>query len=121
MYELIVESQFDSAHNLRNYEGPCEGIHGHTYRVQIHYQSDKLDDIGMVADFKLLKAALNEVVTYMDHKYLNDLPEFSQQNPTAERIARVVYEKLKTALMSGIKKATVWETPGCSASYWEDE
>lgn len=119
MYELTVESQFDSAHNLRQYDGPCEALHGHTYRVQIVYQGTDLNDLGILIDFKGLKSTLGEVVSYLDHRYLNELPEFHDQNPTAENIARVVFEKMRALLGSAVSKATVWETPTSCASYSE--
>lgn len=121
MYELAVESQFDSAHNLRRYDGACENLHGHTYRVQIFYQGTQLDDRGILVDFKRLKTTLGEVVSYLDHRYLNELPEFQEQNPTAENIAETVFRKMRELMDSGIVKATVWETPTSSASYWESE
>lgn len=121
MYELTVESQFDSAHNLRRYEGPCEGLHGHTYRVQVSYRGRELDESGILVDFKQLKSALNEVISYLDHRYLNELPEFRETNPTAENIARIIFEKMREHLASGITRSTVWETPTSFASYWEEE
>jgi 6-pyruvoyltetrahydropterin/6-carboxytetrahydropterin synthase len=121
MYELAVESQFDSAHNLRSYDGACENLHGHTYRVQVSYRGAKLDDKGILVDFKRLKTALGEVVSYLDHRYLNELPEFQEDNPTAENIARTIFGKLRDMMDSGIVKVTVWETPTSSASYWESD
>ena len=115
----MVESQFDSAHNLRQYNGPCENLHGHTYRVQVFYRGSELNEIGMLVDFKRIKAALNEVISYLDHRYLNDLPEFKEQNPTAENIAKFVFQRMRALLDEGVHKATVWETPTSSASYSE--
>lgn len=119
MYELIVESRFDSAHNLRGYEGPCESLHGHTYRVQAHYQGNELNELGMLIDFKFLKSALNEITSYLDHCYLNDLPEFKIENPTAEHIARMIFHRIRSSTGQGISRVTVWETPTSSAAYWE--
>ena len=121
MYELTVESQFDSAHNLRHYNGPCEALHGHTYRVQISYAAKSLDDMGILVDFKRMKSALGEVTSYLDHHYLNELPEFQQQNPTAENLARVIYDKVQDIIPGGVTKTTVWETPTSSACYWPDD
>lgn len=121
MYELEVESQFDSAHNLRGYDGPCECLHGHTYHIQVCYRGSELGDLDMLVDFKRLKTALSDVVSYLDHCYLNDLPEFHDVNPTAERIARYVFETMRAKVGNGISKAKVWETPTSAASYWADE
>ena len=119
MYELTVEAQFDSAHCLRGYHGVCENLHGHTYRILIAYQGSELDHLGMLVDFKRLKQELNEVVGDLDHQYLNDLPEFSEMNPTAENIAKLVFEEMRKRLGDGIRRSTVWETPTSAASYWE--
>lgn len=119
MYELTVESQFDSAHNLRNYNGPCEALHGHTYRVRVSYSGAELQNTGMLIDFKRLKAALADVISYLDHRYLNELPEFRAQNPTAEIIAKYIFTRIRQILGPGVSRVTVWETPGSSASYWE--
>lgn len=119
MYELTAECQFDSAHNLRGYEGACESLHGHTYRVQVFYRGSELNDQGILIDFKRLKSVLREVVSYLDHRYLNELPEFQKQNPTAENMAKVIFEKMRSLLGQEISKVTVWETPTSSATYWE--
>jgi len=120
MYELCVESQFDSAHNLRHYDGPCESLHGHTYRVQVFARGADLNGSGMLVDFRQLKTALASVVSYLDHRYLNELPEFRTQNPTAELIAKLIFERLREKLGDIIAKVTVWETPSTSASYSEE-
>lgn len=119
MYELTIEAQFDSAHCLRGYEGPCENLHGHTYRVTVSYQGSELDQLGMLMDFKRLKRELAEVISNLDHQYLNDLPAFREQNPTAENVARFVFEEMHKRLGGGIARSTVWETPTSSASYSE--
>lgn len=120
MYELMVESQFDSAHNLRGYEGSCENLHGHTYKVQIRYKGAQLNEIGILVDFKKLRSALKEILNYLDHKYLNELPEFRVINPTAELIAKFIFEKMRETLGDGIYSASVWETPVSCATYTAD-
>lgn len=119
MYELTVESQFDSAHCLRGYQGACENLHGHTYRVMVSYAGSELDRIGVLVDFRKLKHELAEVIGYLDHRHLNDLLEFREVNPTAENIAKYIFEEMRKRLGSGIRKSTVWETPTSAASYWE--
>ena len=85
----------------------------------VHYGGNDLDHLGMLVDFKRLKKELGEVISYLDHRYLNDLPEFSEQNPTAENLASFVYCEMKRRLGDGVRRATVWETPTSAASYWE--
>ncbi len=120
MFELCVESQFDSAHNLRKYQGPCENLHGHTYKVQVFVRGSQLNEMGMLIDFRRIKTALSEVISYLDHRYLNELPEFQEQNPTAEIIAKVVFEKMRLQLGEIVHKVIIWESPTSSACYSEE-
>ncbi len=72
----------------------------------------------MAIDFRVAKAALNSALDYMDHKYINELPEFSDQNPTAENIARFVFDQIKVN-EPAIRGVSVWETPTSCATYYE--
>ena len=122
MYTITVRSRFSSAHNLRGYKGKCEDLHGHNWTVEIYASSVELNELGMVADFRELKDMLVNIVSEMDHKYLNDLDHFKRFNPTSENIARYVYEeaRAKSGGMN-IYKVTVWETDGASATYCEQK
>lgn len=118
MYSLKVQGTFSAAHNLRGYKGKCEDLHGHNWMVEIVVKSAKLDDIGMVLDFKYLKKKLNAVLEQMDHKYLNKLVYFKKINPTSENIARYIYNKLKPQILL-LDCITVWENSTSSATYGE--
>jgi 6-pyruvoyltetrahydropterin/6-carboxytetrahydropterin synthase len=119
MYELVVEAEFSAAHRLREYRGACERLHGHNYRVELVAASGKLDALGMVADFRELKRLLEEAAERYDHGFLNDLAEFQKQNPTAENVARVLFEECSRRMPSGVeaRSVTVWESPRCGARY----
>jgi 6-pyruvoyltetrahydropterin/6-carboxytetrahydropterin synthase len=121
MFELMVESTFDSAHNLRRYEGACESLHGHTYKVQVFYRGAELGALGMLVDFKQLKSSLCEVTSELDHKYLNEQTPFTVDNPTAENVARYIFRELRSSIGEGICRVTVWETATSAASYWEED
>src|SRR5262245_37045621 len=85
VYEVSIEMEFSSAHALRGYRGKCENTHGHNYRVEVHVRGERLDDIGLLVDFRELKAATRRVVEYLDHKNINELPPFDVElNPSAE-------------------------------------
>jgi len=120
LYELIVEDSFDAAHCLRGYEGSCERLHGHTYRVQVSLRAPAVDELGISLDFRKAKSALREVLAELDHQFLNDLPAFSQKNPSAEHIAKHVFELVSQALDAQVYRVTVWETPTAAASYVPD-
>ncbi|MBN2058263.1 MAG: 6-carboxytetrahydropterin synthase QueD [Candidatus Saganbacteria bacterium] len=118
MYELMVEDSFDAAHALRGYEGPCENLHGHTWKVQAFLQGKKLNQIGLLEDFKSLRTILKDTLAEFDHKLLNDTAPFDSENPSSENLARVIYKKLRRTIKS-LTKVTVWESSTSCASYWD--
>lgn len=119
MYELTVETDFAAAHRLVGYEGLCENLHGHNWRVDVTVSSPSLNDLGMVMDFKDLKALVAELLEEFDHKYLNDIPPFDAINPTTENLSRVIAERLQADLPGPVrvKSIRVWESPRASATY----
>ncbi|HCJ67350.1 MAG TPA: 6-carboxytetrahydropterin synthase QueD [Elusimicrobia bacterium] len=122
MFELSIQDHFSAAHNLRNYKGKCENLHGHNYRVQVFIRGEKLDKNGLLADFVELKKALKKVLDKLDHQYLNEVPPFTKLNPTAENIAKYIFEQLRYTLhvtRYTVSKVTVWESDTSSASYTE--
>ncbi len=102
MYQVRVETSFAAAHFLRDYHGKCENLHGHNYKVFVHVEGKNLDAGGMLLDFSVLKKALKTVCEELDHKNLNDF-EYFDQNPSAERIASYIYEKL-VCIIPDLKK-----------------
>lgn len=93
MFEVRVTADFAAAHFLKDYNGKCENLHGHNYKVYAHVRGNKLNEGGMLLDFTKLKAALRSVCKKLDHTNLNDLDYF-EQNPSAERIAKYIYEQI---------------------------
>lgn len=122
MYEVSVDETFAAAHNLRNYKGKCEDLHGHNYKVRIVLAGEQLDSTGLLYDFVHLKQVIREVILSLDHKYLNELPPFDILNPSAENIARHIYDRTSQQLRHepggpGIASITVWETETTAATY----
>ncbi|MBI5057345.1 MAG: 6-carboxytetrahydropterin synthase QueD [Nitrospirae bacterium] len=122
MYELMIETTFSSAHQLRGYKGKCEELHGHNWRVQVIVSSEKLNDIGIVIDFHELKAITIEVVASLDHSFLNNVFPFTEINPSSENITKWIYDSLKKKLQKtncSVSSVTVWENDTASATYYE--
>ena len=119
MYEIKVKANFSSAHNLRNYRGKCEHLHGHNWIVEAVFWYKKLDKDGMAIDFKDAKRVLKDILEEFDHSYLNDLKDFREANPTSENIAKLLYEKVKKACAQ-IKSISVWENESSCATYTPD-
>ena len=116
-----MESEFSAAHFLSHYRGKCENLHGHNYRVRLWVRGEELDDGGMLADFSLLKKILNDSIAEMDHSNLNDM-EIFQNDPSAERIARFIYGKVKEKLSGAGTGSLLWavdvfENPRSMARY----
>ncbi|MBL7155747.1 MAG: 6-carboxytetrahydropterin synthase QueD [Candidatus Omnitrophica bacterium] len=117
MYEIKVREEFSGAHNLRNYKGKCEELHGHNWKIEVAVTSGTLDKKGMVMDFNDLKKFLRNIISSFDHKYLNDLAYFKKENPTSENIARFIQESLSRSIKKKKIKVSVWETDNSCASY----
>lgn len=119
LYTLTVSSSFSAAHRLREYEGNCERLHGHNWRVEATVESEELDARGMALDFREMKGALSDVISRLDHKLLNDIPPFDAQNPSSENIARYIYDEME-GKMTGparLARVTVWESDDARAEF----
>ncbi len=122
MYELTIISDFAAAHNLRFYEGECERLHGHNWKVEVTVAGRKLDRSGLAMDFKVLKKILENILERLDHKYLNEIMPFDRENPSSENIARYIFNQFKKEIKGkGIKVARVrvWESDNAAATYYE--
>ena len=121
-YELSVQADFSAAHNLRQYRGKCERLHGHNWRVDLRLAGERLGDEGMLLDFAEVKRILSEVLDRFDHRYLNEVPPFDRLNPSSENIARVIAEAVAERLPEGVCVASVttWESERCAATYRPD-
>ncbi len=121
MYSVRIEDTFAAAHFLAHYHGKCEKLHGHNYRVRVTARGAGLDDGGMLVDFTDMKAALRKVTAELDHSSLNDHPAFSDGRPSAERIARFIFERMTAELPSaGLALVEVFETETNRATYEPD-
>lgn len=120
MYELRVFSSFAAAHQLRNYGGKCEQLHGHNWKVEVFVEAEDLTPEGLALDFHEIKKTLAEVLSKFDHQNLNELAMFEKENPSSENLARLIHNDL-TAFLSRfnvrVGKVSVWESESCCASY----
>jgi len=123
MYQVSVEQHFDAAHFLRGYQGKCESLHGHRFRVVVRVSAVGVDDIGLAYDFTELKSHLRDIVARFDHTCLNDVPPFDKINPSSENIAATVYRELGSRLPEprvSLTEVEVWESPQSGVSYRPD-
>jgi len=123
MFEVTIEQSFAAGHALRNYHGKCENVHGHNYRCQLTLEGMALDSIGLLMDFVVLKRILQGVIDRLDHQWLNDFPPFNVLNPSAENIAKYIYDEVSKGINAHnsvrLESVRLWETDTSSATYRE--
>ncbi|MFZ3136691.1 MAG: 6-carboxytetrahydropterin synthase QueD [Thermodesulfovibrionales bacterium] len=122
MFELMIETHFSSAHQLRGYKGKCERVHGHNWKVQVYVLAERLNEIDITIDFHDLKKMTEEIVGQLDHSFLNDIFPFTEKNPSSENIAKWIYDSLRKRLDNddiSLSAITVWESETASATYFE--
>jgi len=121
MFEVTIEETFAAGHALRHYRGKCENVHGHNYRCQVTVEGAELDSIGLLVDFVELKKAVHAVLDRLDHQWLNEYPPFDVLNPSAENIAKHIYDQVLEGLKARegvrISQVKLWETDTASAIY----
>ncbi len=110
---LDVEFAFAAAHRLPRYEGPCFRLHGHNYRFYVGLEGEVDPATGMIADFGVVKQVVQEhVLSRVDHRDLNDILD----NPTAENIARWLWEVLEPRLPA-LCEVRLFEIPDSCVTY----
>lgn len=113
--EIFKTFTFDAAHRLTAVESahPCSSVHGHTYRVSVHFEGPVAGN-GMVIDFHDVKKAVKPIIDKLDHSLLNDHDGLG--NPTSENIAIWIWDRIKP-LLPQLSSVTVQETDGAGAIY----
>ena len=121
MYELTIVSDFSAAHHLPGYPGKCSRLHGHNWQVEVAIGADRLNELGMVMDFRQLKDEVAAVISTLDHQFLNELAPFHVASPTSEHIARIIFDALaiRSAFSTEVKviSVKVWESLCSSVLY----
>jgi 6-pyruvoyltetrahydropterin/6-carboxytetrahydropterin synthase len=122
IFEVRIGVSFAAAHKLKDFRGKCENLHGHNWKIEVVLRGKSLDGSGILVDFGEVKAAAREALEEVDHKYLNELPFFFQDNPSSENIARFLFERLSARFNnenSWLHSVSAWESPDACATYME--
>jgi 6-pyruvoyltetrahydropterin/6-carboxytetrahydropterin synthase len=121
VFEVMIERNFSSAHQLRGYKGKCENLHGHNYKIEIYARGQELNNLGLLIDFVDLKRAADQVVKYLDHRNINELPPFDVElNPSAENLAKFILDWVAARVGDErvqVYKVRCFETPTSIATY----
>ena len=124
MYELKVVTKFAAAHQLTMVGAKCENMHGHNWKIEVHVTGEKLDKGGVIMDFGVIKKHVREIMSQLDHKYLNELEFFQQSQPSSENIACFVARELQQRMdhpSVRVSRVTAWESGDASATYIVDQ
>jgi len=119
-YRVTVAARFEAAHNLIEYEGGPEPLHGHSYRVEAVLESKKLQRYDLAVDFVAANRALEVIAKEFDFRYLNEHPAFVGRNTSAENLAHFFAERLEASGALGwarVSEVTVWEGPDNRATW----
>ena len=121
MHTIFKDFTFAAAHAIRGHTRGCENLHGHNYRVRVHLQAERLDELGMVLDFADLKILMQEILGPFDHRVINDIPPFDRRNTTAELLSQYVFEEVQRRLAEQervrVARVEVWESDTACALY----
>jgi 6-pyruvoyltetrahydropterin/6-carboxytetrahydropterin synthase len=119
MFSVSVETHFWASHQLTLADSSKEPLHHHNWTVTAKVSSDKLDNTGLVMDFCRLKAMVEEITAGFDNVGLDSIDYFKRNNPSAENVAKYIFDKLEPKLPVGVKLRSikVIEEPGCSAKF----
>ena len=122
MFVLKIVTDFASAHSLRDYPGDCARLHGHNWQVEVMVCSQVLNESGIAIDFREIKSQTKLVVKRLDHQYLNEIKPFDVLNPTAENIAKYLFDEIAVLINNQnvkVKEVTIWETQRSAVTYSE--
>jgi len=120
---MKILTDFAAAHYLRDYEGVCNRLHGHNWKIEVQVVATELDPVGMGMDFKVIKDATKKLIGGLDHYNLNDVPPFDKINPTAENIAAFLFQELSKELNTEkvkVDSISIWETDRACVTYTEE-
>ena len=120
MYELRIVSQLAAAHQLREYGGKCERLHGHNWKIEVYVTGKQVGEDGLLMDFRVIKDATKKILDQLDHRFLNEIDYFKDINPSSENIARYIYDYLGKHLNNErvrISKVSAWESNSACATY----
>lgn len=120
MYELKVVTEFAAAHQLAMVGSKCENLHGHNWKIEVYVAGENTDAAGVLLDFGVVKKHVRDIMSLLDHKYLNELEYFQQKQPSSENIAYFVAAELQKRIENKtvhVSRVTAWESDDACATY----
>lgn len=120
MLTITKKFEFEYAHLLPRYDGPCSRLHGHRAQLEVEISGPPINvptAHDMIVDFSDLKELVNKfVVNEMDHNYINDFIRY----PTAENMVRWIVSKLQPIFGPNLERIRLYETSNSYAEWRKD-
>lgn len=119
-YRVTIEARFEAAHALLHYRGQPEPLHGHSYRVEVVVEADRLDADDLAADFVAAKDLVRGIAAELDYRNINEHPAFAGRNTSAENLAAHFAERVDRSgklAPARVAEVTVWEGPENRATW----
>lgn len=117
--------QFEAAHIILNHPGKCKNLHGHSYKLSVTVGDARVPARGYFIDFADLKQVVNEdIISYLDHSFLNDLRAFENEVTSAENICQWMWMVLENHFQGEYYKLMeieLYETEDCSVTITRDD
>ncbi len=121
MFELKVITRFAAAHQLKMVGEKCENLHGHNWKIEVCVAGEALNEAGVLMDFGEIKGHVREIMSELDHKFLNELDAFHDPiSPSSENIAQYIGNALQQKVSDPcvrISRVTAWESEDACATY----
>ena len=102
MFSVTVRDHVMIAHSFKGEVfGPAQRLHGATYVVDVEFKRPALDADGIVVDIGRAGETLHRVLSDLNFRNLDEVPEFAGRNTTTEFLAQVVFHRLVAAIRGG--------------------
>ena len=121
MFELKIVTHFAAAHQLKMVAQKCENLHGHNWKIEVYLRGEKLNRAGILMDFGEVKAHVADIMSGLDHKFLNETEPFNDEYPpSSENIAHLVATRLQALIKDptvSVSRVSAWESDNACATY----
>lgn len=124
LHKLYKGVYFESAHRLLHYEGKCNRIHGHQFRVEVWLEGEVDPTTQILVDYNVLKRIVNrfdhQIILNREDPIVPVISKFQEViittgDPTSELLARMIADEINTECRRGggavtVTKIRVWES-----------
>ncbi len=121
MFKLTIRDYLKCAHSLKGeIFGPAQLMHVITYEVEAVFMTEELDEYGLIVDFASTQSALQDILSEMNFKNLDDLPQLRGKNTTTEFLCQYIHQHISNEVADQFKgglRVTLRESAVAEVSY----